>query len=313
MDIYLPIAEMSANILVLLSVGGVVGFLSGMFGVGGGFLMTPLLIFMGVPSAIAVGTQANQLVAASVSGMVAHWRRGNVDLPMGFVLLAGGTIGSVIGSWIFAVLTELGQVDLLVGLSYVFFLGAIGSLMMIEAIRTIIRNRKIAAGWQPPRPARRKKRTWVQRLPFRMTFKKSRLHISVIPPLLIGLVVGIMSAIMGVGGGFIILPAMIYILNMPTSLVIGTSLFQISVVMGLTTILHAAQNQSVDIVLAFLLLVGSVVGAQWGTKVGEKLKGEQLRGLLALLVLLVCGRMLYDLVVTPEDFYSIQSLGVGFQ
>ena len=308
MQIYLPIAEMSVNVLVLLSIGGVVGFLSGMFGVGGGFLMTPLLIFMGVPSAIAVGTQANQLVAASVSGMVAHWRRGNVDLRMGLILLIGGTVGSFIGSWIFAWLNKLGQVDLLVGLSYVIFLGAIGGLMMLEAIRTILHNRKIAGGWTPPRPQRRKKRTWVQKFPLRMGFRKSRLYISIIPPLIIGFVVGIMSAIMGVGGGFIVLPAMIYILNMPTSLVIGTSLFQISVIMSLTTVLHSATNQSVDVVLALLLLVGSVIGAQFGTRVGEKLKGEQLRGLLAFMVLLVCIRMAYDLVSTPMDLYSITTV-----
>lgn len=311
MQIYLPIAEMSANAWVLLSVGGVVGFLSGIFGVGGGFLMTPLLIFMGVPSAIAVGTQASQLVAASVSGMVAHWRRGNVDVRMGFILLVGGCGGSVLGSWIFALLTELGHVDLLVGLSYVVFLGAIGSLMMVEALRTSLRNRKIAAGWIPPRPARRKKRTWVQTWPLRISFRKSRLYISIIPPLLIGFVVGVMGAIMGVGGGFIILPAMIYILNMPTSLVIGTSLLQISVIMGLTTVLHAVNTKSVDIVLALLLLIGSVIGAQFGTKVGARLNGEQLRGLLALMVLLVCARMAFDLIVTPIDVYNITTIKVG--
>jgi len=306
MQIYLPIAELSINIFLLLGLGGAIGFLSGMFGVGGGFLLTPLLIFSGIPPAVAVGTQANQTVASSISGALAHWRQGTVDLKMGLVLLVGGTIGSFIGIYVFALLKSLGQVDLLISLSYVLFLGVIGGLMLIESARAIIVERRGGGG-----TARRSNHhNWVHRLPLKMRFRKSRLYISAIPPLLLGTLVGMLVAIMGVGGGFIMVPAMIYMLRMPTNVVIGTSLFQIIFVTGLVTILHSVHNQAVDVVLALLLLTGGVIGAQFGARAGEKLRGEHLRLLLGLLVLLVGARLGYDLIATPEDFFSLSG-GLG--
>ena len=303
MFLYLPIAELSVNAFLVLGMGIGVGTLSGIFGVGGGFLMTPLLIFLGIPPAVAVGTEANQIVASSVSGVLAHWRRGNVDFKMGGVLLVGGVIGSTFGVWLFKVLRELGQIDLVIMLSYVVFLGIIGILMLIESIRAMQRART---------PARRRKlhqHNFLHGLPFKMRFRKSKLYISVLLPLLIGVVVGILSAIMGVGGGFIMVPAMIYLLGMPTSVVVGTSLFQIIFVTANATFLQATLNQTVDIFLAILLLIGAVIGAQVGTMVGSKLRGEQLRGLLALVVLAVCGKIVFDLLVTPEDLYIIATGG----
>lgn len=306
MQIYLPIAEMSVNILLLLGLGGAVGFLSGMFGVGGGFLMTPLLIFAGIPPAVAVGTEANQIVASSVSGVLAHWHRRAVDFKMGGVLVAGGMTGAVVGVYIFRILRELGQVDLLISLCYVVFLGIIGSLMLNESLRTIHRARTGA-------PARRRKprhHTWIQGLPLRMRFPRSKLYISCIPPIVLGFVVGFLAAIMGVGGGFIMVPAMIYLLRMPTNVVVGTSLFQIIFVTAVTTILHAVTNQTVDFLLAFLLLIGGVTGAQFGARAGRKLKAEELRALLALLVLGVCLRLLLGLVMEPGDIFSLgEALG----
>jgi len=299
MQIYLPIAELSLNIFLVLGMGGAVGFLSGLFGVGGGFLMTPLLIFVGIPPAVAVATEANQIVAASVSGVIAHWRRGNVDLKMGLVLLIGGGVGSTLGTFLFRLLREVGQVDLVISISFVVFLGAVGSLMLVESVRMIMRSRR--------KGPRRKAHVhyWVHGLPFKMRFHKSKLYISVLPPLVVGFAVGLLAAIMGVGGGFIMIPAMIYLLGMPTSVVIGTSLFQIIFVTANVTFLHSVTNQTVDIVLALLLLTGAVVGAQLGARAGVRLRGEQLRALLAMLVLAVCGKLLFDLVVEPGDLYSI--------
>ena len=304
MQIYLPIAEMSVDVFLLLGMGGMVGFLSGLFGVGGGFLMTPLLIFIGVPPAVAVGTEANQIVASSVSGVLAHWRRGNVDFKMGLVLLTGGIIGSSLGVLLFSFLRGLGQIDLVISLSYVCFLGIIGVLMLVESIRAM-RRRKTAGG------QRRKLHihTWIHGLPLKMRFRRSKLYISAVLPLAVGFVVGILAAIMGVGGGFIMVPAMIYLLGMPTVVVVGTSLFQIIFVTANVTFLQAYANQTVDIVLALLLLTGAVIGAQFGATAGAKLQGEQLRGLLALMVLGVCGKLLYDLVATPSDIYSLGIAG----
>lgn len=301
MQIYLPIAEMSVNILLLLGMGCAVGFLSGMFGVGGGFLMTPLLIFTGLPPAVAVATEANQIVASSVSGALAHWRRKSVDFKMGGVLLAGGAVGSVFGVALFSRLKELGQIDLFISLCYVLFLGVVGALMLYESLQAI---RHAKAGDLPPR-RKPGTHTWVHGLPFKMRFRRSKLYISAIPPLIIGFMVGVLAAIMGVGGGFIMVPAMIYILRMPTNVVVGTSLFQIIFVTGLVTILHATNTQTVDAMLALLLLSGGVVGAQFGARVGVKLKGEQLRALLALLVLAVCLRLGWDLVIKPDDLFSL--------
>ncbi|MFP6705421.1 MAG: sulfite exporter TauE/SafE family protein [Alphaproteobacteria bacterium] len=303
MQIYLPIAELSVNVFLFLGMGAGVGFLSGLFGVGGGFLMTPLLIFAGIPPAVAVATEANQIVASSVSGALAHWRRGNVDIKMGVVLLIGGIIGSTLGVWVFGLLRGLGQIDLVIRLSYVVFLGIIGALMLVESLNAISRQRK-------PGGKRRKlhQHNWLHGLPFKMRFRRSKLYISALLPLGIGVLVGILAAIMGVGGGFIMVPAMIYLLGMPTAMVVGTSLFQIIFVTANVTFLQAWQNQTVDIFLALLLLTGGVIGAQLGTRAGSKLPGEQLRSMLALIVLAVCARLAYELLAHPEDLFSIGAL-----
>ncbi|MEC8806078.1 MAG: sulfite exporter TauE/SafE family protein [Pseudomonadota bacterium] len=301
MYIYLPIAEVSMHIGIIIGLGGGVGFLSGLFGVGGGFLMTPLLIFFGIPPAVAVSTEANQIVASSVSGVLAHMRRGNVDFKMGGILMAGGVIGSSLGVALFSFLREIGQIDLVIQLSYVVFLGIIGALMLTESLRTIVRSRK-------PGAVRGKlhQHNWLHGLPFKMRFRRSKLYISAILPLSMGAFVGVLAAIMGVGGGFIMVPAMIYLLGMPTSVVVGTSLFQIIFVTANVTLLQSIQTQTVDFILAGLLLFGAVIGAQFGSRAGALLRGEQLRGLLALLVLAVCVKIGYDLVVTPEDLLSVE-------
>ena len=303
MYIYLPIAEVSLHIAVVIGLGGGVGFISGLFGVGGGFLMTPLLIFLGVPSAVAVATEANQIVASSVSGVLAHWRRGNVDFKMGGILLAGGVFGSTVGVFLFALLQKIGQIDLVIRLSYVFFLGIIGALMLIESARAILRARQAGA-----RRGKLHQHNFLHGLPFKMRFRKSKLYISALLPFTLAAFVGILSAIMGVGGGFILVPAMIYILGMPTSVVVGTSLFQIIFVAANVTILQSVQTQTVDFLLAGLLLLGAVVGAQFGSRFGAMLKGEQLRGLLALMVLAVSLKLAFDLIVTPSDFFTVEIL-----
>ena len=300
MQIYLPIAEVSANALTLLGIGGGVGFLSGMFGVGGGFLITPLLFFIGIPPAVAVATGVNQVVASSISGVLAHLKRKTVDLRMGGVLLFGGLLGSGLGIWLFRLLSRMGQIDLVVQLAYVVFLGIVGALMLQEGTRAWMRSRR-------PNAPRRKlhQHYWVHNLPLKMKFRTSGLYISVIPPLLVGASVGILAAIMGVGGGFIMVPAMIYLLGMPTKVVVGTSLFQIIFVTAFTTVMHAVTSKSVDILLAVFLIIGGVIGAQLGTQAGLKLKAEQLRILLALLVLAVAGKIAVDLLLRPDEIYSI--------
>jgi uncharacterized membrane protein YfcA len=301
LDIYLPIAEVSENVFVLLLLGGGVGFLSGLFGVGGGFLTTPLLIFIGIPPAIAVATGANQTLAASVSGTLSHWRKGNVDLKMGAVLVVGGLVGSVFGVWLFKLLRSLGQLELTISILYVLMLGGLGFLMVIESARSWVRQRHAAAGG-----ARKlHQHTWLHGLPLKMRFAKSRLYISALLPLTLGVFVGIMSAIMGVGGGFIMVPAMIYLLGMPTIIVVGTSLFQIIFVTTSVTFLQAMQNQTVDLVLALILLIGGVVGAEMGSRVSTRLMGEQLRALLGLLILLVGLKMFTDLTLPPPDLYHV--------
>ena len=297
---------MSLNALLLLGLGGGVGLLSGMFGVGGGFLMTPLLIFIGVPPVVAVATEANQVVAASVSGALAHWRRQNVDLKMGLVLMVGGFVGSSFGVWLFTLLRGIGHIDLVISGSYVVFLGIVGTLMVFESGRAWIRARN-------PTAARRKlhQHNWMHGLPFKMRFRQSKLYISALLPLSIGVFVGILAAILGGGGGFVMVPAMIYLLGMPTSVVIGTSLFQIVFVTANVTFLQALNNQTVDIVLALLLLIGGVIGAQFGAMLGAKLRGEQLRILLGLIVLAVCARVAYSLVATPDDLFSLGRIGAG--
>ena len=303
MQIYLPIAELSVNIFLLIGLGAGVGILSGMFGVGGGFLMTPLLFMIGIPPAVAVATEANQIVASSFSGVLAHVRRKTVDFKMGSVLLVGGLVGAAVGVQVFKYLKSIGQVELLVTLTYVVFLGIIGSLMFIESLNAIRKSKKPGAVYK------KKKHNWIHGLPFKMRFRTSNLYISVIPPLLVGLLVGILAAIMGVGGGFIMVPAMIYLLGMPTKVVVGTSLFQIIFVTAFTTLSHATQNFTVDAVLALLLLLGGVVGAQIGARIGVKLKAEQLRILLAILVLGMCGKLAADLLIMPSELFSIGAGG----
>ncbi|MCI5049641.1 MAG: sulfite exporter TauE/SafE family protein [Rickettsiales bacterium] len=298
-QIYLPIAEMSVNVLLILALGGGTGILSGMFGVGGGFLMTPLLIFIGVPPTVAVATSANQIVAASVSGFATHWKRMNVDFKMGNLLLLGGLVGSTLGVQLFNWLKTLGQIDLVISLSYVVFLGAIGGLMAIESGRAIMKLRK------PTSSKHGKLYHLAHSLPLKVRFTQSKLYISAIVPIVIGLVVGVMVSIMGIGGGFFMLPAMIYILGMPTSIVVGTSLYQIIFITANVTLLHSISTQTVDVVLALLLLGGSVVGAQIGSRLGAKLPAEQLRALLAAMVLGVAIKLGYNLFVTPADVYSV--------
>jgi uncharacterized protein len=299
--IYLPIAELSVNVFIILGMGAAVGFLSGMFGVGGGFLITPLLIFYNIPPVVAVATGANQVVASSVSGAITHFRRGSLDMKLGTVLLIGGLAGASIGVFIFSWLRRLGQLDLIISLLYVVFLGTVGGLMLAESVRAL---RRAARNETAPlkRPGQH---NWVHRLPFKMRFKKSKIYLSVIPILALGFAIGILTSIMGVGGGFIMVPAMIYLLRIPTNVVVGTSLFQIIFTTAYTTIVQAATNYSVDIVLAFILMVAGVIGAQYGVRVGQKLRGEQLRALLGLLVLAVGVRLAIELIVPPEDIYSI--------
>ena len=300
MEIYLPIAEISVQWAVILGMGLAVGFLSGLFGVGGGFLLTPLLVFYGIPSGVAVATTLSHITASSISGAVAQWKKRAIDFKMAGVMLTGGFVGTGLGVWLFALMRRQGQMDLIVALTYVIMLGSIGIIMLRESLATLKAYR---SGVTVSR--RLVNRGWIQALPFKMRFRQSRLYISVIPPIVIGFVVGALSAIMGIGGGFIIVPAMIYILRMPTNVVMGTSLVQIIAVTAITTVLQATSNYAVDIVLAFLLVSGGVVGAQLGVRAGAKLRGEQLRLLLACLVLAVGAGLFYQLVARPTDVYSL--------
>lgn len=301
MALYFPIAEMSLNVFLLLAMGVGVGFLSGMFGVGGGFLMTPLLIFTGVPPAVAVATEANQITAASVSGALAHFRRGGVDVKMGLFLIAGGAVGSFIGAEIFAFLKARGNVDILIAFAYVFFLSAIGILMIRESLTLWLAAR---AGHKPKR-RRKRHPSWIHTWPLKMKFRKSRLVVSIWLPVLIGAVVGVLAAIMGVGGGFVMIPALIYILGMPGNVVVGTSLFQIVFVTAMVTFLHSWNTQTVDVVMALVLLAGGVVGAQLGARAGYRMKSEQFRLLLGLLVLGVGLKMGFDLFTTPGNLFTV--------
>lgn len=308
MHIYLPIAEMPVNILLLLSLGGVTGILSGMFGIGGGFLTTPFLIFIGLPPAVAVSSSANQIIAASVSGFIAHWQRGNVDFKIGFVIMAGGIIGSSIGVLLFRWLQELGQIDLVISLSYVIFLGFVGLMMAWESWSKIWRSRFSASSKNKKTEEKSKNINWFKKLPFKMRFPHSKIYISVLVPIMIGVFTGVLVSLMGIGGGFVMIPAMIYLLGMPTSVVIGTSLFQIIFITANVTFLQSVSTQTVDIVLALILLTGSVLGAQIGTRIGAKIAAEQLRGLLALLVLAVVAKLAFGLFVEPSNPYTISKI-----
>jgi hypothetical protein len=303
MTVYLPIAEIPVNIMLIAMLGAGVGFLSGVFGVGGGFLMTPLLILNGIPPAVAVGTEASQISASSLSGALAHFRRGGVDVRMGLILVLGGLMGTLVGVFLLQALLATGRLEPFVQVAYVVLLGGVGLLMLTETAR--------AQGWLPRRRSRKARvhHTWLQKLPPRVRFPHSRLYASALPPVALGFVVGVLAAALGVGGGFIMVPAMIYILRMPPRVVVGTSLFQIVFVAGAATVLHAAINGTVDILLALILIVGGVIGAQIGVKVGRRLKAEHMRLALALLVLLVGARLGVDLVREPTDIFVVREVG----
>jgi uncharacterized membrane protein YfcA len=289
--------------LVLIAMGLAVGVLSGMFGIGGGFVLTPLLIFLGVPPLVAVGTGTSQVVASSVSGAIAHWRQRNVDIPMGMLLLGGGLAGSIVGVGFQRLLKALGQLDLFIALCYVVVLGVIGSLMFIESLATL--RKKIQLKITSMR--RGGQHTWIQGLPFKRRFRTSRLYVSALPPIAIGLVAGLLTAIMGVGGGFLLVPALIYLLRVPTRVAIGTSMFQIVFLTAFTTILQSTQNHSVDVLLALPLMIGGVVGAQYGVTLAHRLNAEQLRILLALLVIAVAVRMALTIVIPPGELYTLDT------
>jgi uncharacterized membrane protein YfcA len=305
LDIYLPIAEVSVNGPLLIALGAAVGFVSGLFGIGGGFLMTPVLVLMGVPPTVAVASEANHVAASSTSSVISYGRKRAVDFRMGTVLAAGGAIGSLVGVELFRKLRLLGQADLVVALSYLVFLGVIGGLMLTESAAAVLRRRR----GEPPKRRGDRRPPWLYGLPLKMRFPRSRLYISVIPPLALGAFVGVLSAIMGVGGGFILVPAMVYVLRMPAAVVVGTSLFQIIITTGLTSVLQAGRNQTVDIVLSTLLLAGGVLGAQFGARASSRFRAEELRALLGLIVLLVGLRMGLGLFVTPEEPFVMISGG----
>jgi hypothetical protein len=304
MQVYLPIAELSLNVLLLLLMGFAIGFLSGMFGIGGGFILTPMLMFLGVPPAVAVGTSASQVVAASVSSVAGHWRRDNVDVHMGLLLIGGGLFGAVAGVEVVAVLRARGQLELFVAIAFIVLLGVVGALMLIESVQAL-RAMPVKAG---SRMRRRGRHTWIEGLPLKQRFRHSRIYASTMPFVVIGAFIGLLTAIMGVGGGFLLVPAMIYILRIPTNIVIGTSTFQILCVAAFTTVLQAALNHSVDLVLSVPLMAGSVVGAQFGVGFAERFRSEQLRALLALIVLAVAVRMALGLVIMPAELFSIETL-----
>jgi uncharacterized membrane protein YfcA len=307
LQIYLPIAELSVNLFFLVGIGGAVGFLSGLFGVGGGFLLTPLLIFSGVPTSVAVASVTGQVVAASTSGALSHYRRGGIDLHLAMYLILSGILGAFGGVAAFSMLRATGQLDLVIALGFLILLGFVGILMLQESVRAILKQRKGVV----TRDRLPSQHSWIHGLPWRVRFKKSRLYISVLPVLAIGLFIGFVGSLLGIGGGFVMVPALVYLLRVPGNMVIGTSLAQVVAMMAATTIMHAVQSQSVDILLAFCLMVGGTAGAQFGAAAGQHLRGEQLRGLLALLVLAVAIRFGLSLVLAPSDVYSMAVTGLA--
>ena len=307
MDVYLPIAEVSVNAPLLLALGALVGFVSGLFGIGGGFLMAPVLVFMGVPPAVAVASQANHVVASSASSVLSYSRQGSVDYRMGGIMALGGALGALLGVELFRLLRLLGQADLVVSVSYLLLLGSIGALMLNESLQTILRRRR----GEPPKRRQTRRPLWLYGLPFRMRFPRSGLYISALPPLALGVFAGILSAIMGVGGGFILVPAMVYVLRMRAAVVVGTSLFQILITTGVTTVLQAGRNQTVDIVLSSLLLFGGVIGAQFGAKASARFRADELRAVLGLIVLLVGLQMGLSLFLRPDDPFALAPGGGG--
>jgi uncharacterized protein len=304
LEIYLPIAELPVNVFLMFAMGIAVGFISGMFGIGGGFLMTPLLIFIGISPAVAVASVASHIAASSCSGVIAYWRRRALDFALALMLLGGGLIGTMVGVWLFSVLRSLGQLDLMIGLSYVTLLGVVGGLMIIESVRAIARARS----GRPAEIRRPGSHTWIHGLPFKVRFKQSKIYVSAIPLWVIGFGVGFIGAIMGIGGGFLLVPALIYIMRVPTAVVVGTSMILTLATMGAATIMHAATNHLVDVVLALILMVGGVIGAQFGARAGQRIRGEQLRLLLGILVLLVGLRFAFELILRPANVFSVRPL-----
>ena len=304
MQIYLPIADLPVNVFVILAMGLAVGFISGMFGIGGGFLMTPLLIFLGISPAVAVATVSSHIAASSMSGAISYWRRRTIDLALAFMLLAGGIIGTAFGVWLFTTLRAIGQLDITIGISYVLLLGIVGALMIIESVRAILRARQ----GKPVELRRPGSHTWIHGLPFKLRFKRSRIYVSTIPVWGIGFSMGFIGAVMGIGGGFLLVSLLIYVLRVPTATVIGTSMVLTLITMASATVMHAATNHLVDALLALLLMVGGVTGAQFGARAGQKMRGERLRLLLGLLVLAVGIRFALDLILPPDNLYSIRVL-----
>jgi uncharacterized membrane protein YfcA len=301
---YLPIAEVPVDVLLILGMSLAVGFISGMFGIGGGFLMTPLLIFIGIPPVVAVATEASQIAASSFTGSLAYWRRRALDVRLGLVLLSGGIVGTGLGVWVVAFLRTVGQLDATISIAYVVFLGAVGGLMLVESLRVILRSRR----GRPPPPRRSGQTLWMRGLPLKMRFKRSMIYVSVIPLIGIAIFIGMVGAVLGIGGGFLLVPALVYLFRVPTNVVVGTSLFQILVTMLVATVLHSVTNHAVDIVLALLLMVGGSIGAQFGASAGQKLRGEQLRLLLSLLLLAVAARFGTELVQTPREPFSYTTI-----
>ena len=307
MQIYLPIADLPVNLLVVLAMGLTVGFISGMFGVGGGFLMTPLLIFIGVPPAVAVASVTSHISASSFSGAISYWRKNALDLQLAAILLAGGAIGTAAGVWLFTKLRLLDLLDLIIALSYVILLTTVGGLMVIESVRAIVRSYQ----GKPVVLRRPGSHTWFHGLPLKMRFKRSKIYVSTIPIWGIGVIIGFLGAIMGIGGGFLLVPMLIYLMRVPTSTVIGTSAVLTLVTMAFATILHAVTNHLVDAVLALMLMVGGVTGAQFGARAGQHLSPERLRLLLGLMVLIVGFRFALELLVQPRELFSLRILGDG--
>jgi uncharacterized membrane protein YfcA len=304
-QLYLPIADIPVNVFLILAMGAAVGFVSGMFGIGGGFLMTPLLIFVGIAPAVAVASVASHIAASSFSGALSYWRKRAIDPALAMVLLSGGVVGTAIGVWTFTLLRSLGQLDLMIALSYVVLLSTVGGLMFWEGLRAILRVRRGVVV-----PLRRSgSHGWIHGLPLKMRFKRSKIYLSVIPIVVVGLVIGFIGAVMGIGGGFILIPIMIYLLRVPTSTVIGTSMVLTLVTMAIATMLHAVTNHLVDAVLALILMVGGVTGAQFGARAGQKIRGEHLRLLLGLLILAVGIRFAIELVIRPDDLFTIRETG----
>lgn len=306
MQIYLPIADLPVNIFLVLGMGLAVGFISGMFGIGGGFLMTPLLIFIGISPAVAVASVASHIAASSFTGAITYWRKRAIDLALGMMLLSAGILGTAVGVWLFTKLREMDQLDLMIGLSYVTLLTAVGGMMIYESVKAELRTRR----GMPATLRRPGSHTWLHGLPLKMRFKRSKIYVSAIPVWAIGFIIGFIGAIMGIGGGFLLVPMLIYFLRVPTATVIGTSMVLTLITMASATVMHAVTNHLVDAVLALILMVGGVIGAQFGARTGQKMRGERLRLLLGLLVFAVGLRFAFQLIVVPDDLYSLRLVGM---